>query len=449
MIETNSTWGVTPDTILSVGNYTLRLKALLEGTVPPSWIRGEVSNLRQQASGHYYFTLKDAESQLPVVLFKGIALQQSVRLREGMQLIIYGEISLYEPRGTYQLIARCLLEEGQGRLGLEFERLKQKLQTEGLFDPARKKTLPAFPKTIGIITSPTGAALHDFVKILERRHWKGTIILFPSKVQGTGAMAEIVKQIRKASSFRELDLLVIARGGGSLEDLWCFNEEMVVRALAHSSIPTLSAIGHEIDFTLSDFVADLRAETPSAAAVWIANQSETLGERYNWASHHFLTHIKSALATKAHTLALLQEYIKRLHPRHCLENAALRLDDLQSRLKTIFTATLLEAKNHLREAKQRLENRSPEAHITLQTLHVKILKERFQQQSRLKIEAAAKTLSYLRTRLSHTQLDHLLARGFIYLTNANGQVVTQQAPLQTHEPLTGHFADGTRPLIVK
>jgi exodeoxyribonuclease VII large subunit len=254
---------------LSVGELTARLKDLLEGAFPAVWVRGEVSNLRAQSSGHVYFTLKDAQAQLAAVLFRGDAARQRMPLRDGQQIIACGSVSVYGARGQYQLIVREVVEDGLGRLQAEFERLKQRLAAEGLFEPANKVPLPAMPRTIGFITSPTGAAVQDFLRILTRRRWRGRVVVLPAKVQGEGAAAEMAAWLEfvqrgGAAGGPGFDLLVIGRGGGSLEDLWAFNEEPLVRAVATSRIPIISAVGHEIDFTLCDFAADVRAETPRA-----------------------------------------------------------------------------------------------------------------------------------------------------------------------------------------
>ena len=255
----------------TVTEFTRRVKALLKGGLPAAWVRGEVSNVRAQASGHVYFSVKDAGAQLSAVLFRGDALRQGAKLRDGLQVVAYGEVDVYEARGQYQLIVRLVVEDGVGRLQREFEALKRKLAEEGLFAPERKRPIPTLPATIGFITSATGAAVQDFLRILVRRGWRGRIVVLPARVQGEGAAAEMAEMVALAAGLGIFDLLVLGRGGGSAEDLWAFNEEPLVRAVAACPIPLVSAVGHEIDFTLSDFVADVRAETPSAAAELISS----------------------------------------------------------------------------------------------------------------------------------------------------------------------------------
>ena len=216
----------------SVGEFTRRVKSLLESGIRPGWVRGEVSNLRAQASGHVYFSLKDATAQVSAVLFRGDAARQTVKLRDGQQVVVFGAVSVYEARGQYQLVVRAVIEDGVGRLQQEFERLKGRLADEGLFAAEKKRPIPAMPSAVGFITSPTGAAVQDFMRILTRRGWRGRLVVLPAKVQGDGAAAEMAAMLELAQELKIFDLLVIGRGGGSLEDLWAFNEEPLVRAVA-------------------------------------------------------------------------------------------------------------------------------------------------------------------------------------------------------------------------
>src|SRR6266403_1471667 len=299
---------VLPAQVLSVTELTHRVKDLLEERFPSVWVEGEISNVRSPSSGHIYFTLKDSGAQLAVVLFRGVAVKVGFKLKDGLQVIAFGDISVYEKSGQYQLVARRLLPKGLGALQLAFEELKQRLAKEGLFDSARKKPIPALPQRIGLVTSPTGAAIRDFLNIIGRRFPNVHIIIHPVRVQGEGAAQEIADAIDEfnalhASRRLPLDVLIVTRGGGSLEDLWAFNEEVVARALARSNIPTISAVGHEIDFTIADFVADLRAPTPSAAAELV---------------------VKS----KDEYCALMREYEKRL-----IKDLRLRLSEARGRLK--------------------------------------------------------------------------------------------------------------------
>lgn len=263
-----------PARVLTVTDLTRRIKGLLEDKLPAVWVEGEISNFTASAAGHFYFTLKDAGAQLSVVIFRNVAGKLNAKLRDGMQVVAFGAVSVYEKRGNYQLIATQLMPKGLGALQLAFEELKQRLAKEGLFDPARKRALPVLPRRIGLVTSPRGAAIRDFLNIIGRRYPNIHIIINPVRVQGEGAAEEIAGAIDEFNAFRLVDVIIVTRGGGSLEDLWAFNEEVVARALARSRIPTISAVGHEIDFTISDFVADLRAPTPSAAAELVVRSKQ-------------------------------------------------------------------------------------------------------------------------------------------------------------------------------
>ncbi len=262
--------------IYSVSELSLELKGLLEQKFPDVWVAGEVSNFRPAASGHLYFTLKDASAQLRAVCFRNQARYLKFKPQDGISVIARGHLSVYEARGEYQLYVDFLEPAGLGALQLAFEQLKSKLAAEGLFDAARKKPLPILPRAIGIVTSPSGAAIRDILRVLRRRFRNMNVLLYPVKVQGEGAAAEIAEGIEYFDRHRAVDVMIVGRGGGSLEDLWAFNEETVARAIAASEIPVISAVGHETDFTIADFVADLRAPTPSAAAEIVVHRKQDL-----------------------------------------------------------------------------------------------------------------------------------------------------------------------------
>jgi exodeoxyribonuclease VII large subunit len=265
---------------LTVAQLTAQIKNTLEGEFPNVWVAGEISNYSRPQSGHSYFTLKDDQAQIRAVIWKGTATRFKFDLADGLDVICHGHIDVYAPRGSYQLVIDQMQPKGVGALELALRKLREKLAAEGLFDPAKKRKLPAFPRLLAFVTSPTGAAIHDFLQVLRRR-WRGIdVLIIPARVQGEGAAQEIVAGIRLANRLTPRpDVLVVGRGGGSLEDLWAFNEEPVVRAIAASRIPTVSAVGHEIDVTLSDLAADVRALTPSEAAERIVPASEEISGR--------------------------------------------------------------------------------------------------------------------------------------------------------------------------
>jgi exodeoxyribonuclease VII large subunit len=252
--------------ILTVTQLTEQIKSLLEGTFPDVWVEGEISNITAPQSGHVYFTLKDRQSQIKAVLFRSSQRHLKFTLQHGMQVICRGRVSVYDPRGEYQVIVEYVEPKGVGAFQKAFEELKGRLEKEGLFDRERKKSLPLLPRRIGIVTSPTGAAIRDILRVIKRRHPKMEILIYPVPVQGADAAPSIVEAIGYFNSEKNVDVVIVGRGGGSLEDLWAFNEEPVARAIFASRIPVISAVGHETDYTIADFVADLRAPTPSAAA---------------------------------------------------------------------------------------------------------------------------------------------------------------------------------------
>jgi exodeoxyribonuclease VII large subunit len=411
------------DAPLTVTELTRAIKGLLEEHFPVVRLRGEVSNFRQQASGHLYFTLKDSAAAISCVCFRGDAARLRLRLRDGMQVVGTGRVAVYEPRGNYQVIFRLLEEDGLGRLQQAFLELKEKLAAEGLFDAARKRPLPQLPRTIGFVTSESGAALRDFVSILRRRRWGGRLIVIPARVQGAGAAAEIAAGVVAANRLALCDLLVIGRGGGSLEDLWPFNEEIVARAVANSAIPVVSAVGHEIDFTLSDFAADHRAETPSAAAELVTSawrqyrdRAESLaGRLHEGAARH--------LERKGHRLALAGAHLRTQHPRNRLEQAALRLDDLQGRLGQTLAATLRHSSQRLRHARARFQSLRPEAQL----------------------RHARESLRQLGLRLRNNSHQATLRRGYAIVRDGAANVVGDAAAIAPGTGFTVEMRDGRFP----
>ena len=268
-----------PEHVFTVHELTQAVKNQLETAFPRVWVEGEISNLHRHHSGHLYFTLKDEKSQLKAVMFRGSASRMKFDLEDGMQVICRGRINVYEPRGEYQLLAELIEPKGKGALQMAFEQLKAKLDKEGLFSVTHKKTLPLLPKIVGVVTSPRGAAIIDIIRTIERRFGRIHIIIYPVRVQGEGAAEEIVEGLDYLSKRTDIDVIIVGRGGGSMEDLWAFNEEIVARAVFRCPIPVISAVGHEVDFTITDFVADIRASTPSAAAELVVESEQSFIDR--------------------------------------------------------------------------------------------------------------------------------------------------------------------------
>jgi exodeoxyribonuclease VII large subunit len=406
--------------VASVTEFTRRVKELLESNLRPSWVRGEVSNLRAQASGHVYFSLKDAGATLSCVLFRGDAMRQSVALRDGLQILAYGEISVYEARGNYQLIVRAVVDHGAGRLQQEFEKLKQRLATEGVFDPARKLPIPLLPQTVGFITSPTGAAAQDFIRILARRGWTGRVIILPAKVQGEGAAVELVGMLRTAESLGIFDLLVIGRGGGSIEDLWAFNEEPLVRAVADCRIPIISAVGHEIDTTLCDYAADVRAETPSGAAELISSHYVATKERFEGAGRAMDDAIETAVSRAADRLDHARSRLRLLAPTSVIEQNFLRLDDLGNRLRGALRSAVQTQRESLGAVRARLTAASPEKRVQLESHRLLALWKRLESASPASV----------------------LKRGYAIVRDEAGKPIARAKGLQPGQTLVNEFHDG-------
>ncbi len=406
--------------VQTVTEFTRRVKELLKGGLPPCWVQGEVSNLRAQASGHVYFSLKDAGAQLACVMFRGDASRQSVQLRDGLQVMAYGEVDVYETRGQYQLITRALIEQGAGRLQQEFEKLKKLLAEEGLFETAGKLPLPLLPRTIGFITSPTGAAVQDFIRILLRRGWRGRLVVLPAKVQGEGAADEMVAMLRTAESLGIFDLLVIGRGGGSIEDLWAFNEEPLVRAVAACRVPIISAVGHEIDFTLCDFAADVRAETPSGAAELISSNFIAATDRVTLAGEAMLEIIGLNLDRGRERLDHARSRLRLLSPSTVIEQGHLRLDDLAGRLNAALRHAAQQRREQLAGARARLNSASPEKRVQLESHR----------------------LLALWKRLESASPQSVLKRGYAMVRDEQGQPVARAKALKPGQRLVNEFHDG-------
>ncbi len=345
---------------LSVSQLTEQVKDLLEGSFPSVWVEGEISNLSRPQSGHCYLSIKDKRSQLRAVLWRGTAERLPVKLVDGMEVICQGGLDVYAPRGSYQLVIRKVLPKGEGGLQKALRRLRDKLSAEGLFDKSQKKPLPRFPRRIAVVTSPTGAAIHDFLQVLQRRWRAVDVLLVPVRVQGSDAAAEIAAAIEQVNLLREpVDVIVVGRGGGSLEDLWAFNEEPLVRAIYASKIPVISAVGHEIDVTLADLVADVRALTPSEAAeLVVPDEGEVISLLHNHSQRLAAGLRGRALAARLRLDALANRRVFR-RPLDAVHDEGRRLDEWNSRATRATGSLIRTAKNRLAGITERLEALSP------------------------------------------------------------------------------------------
>jgi len=340
--------------VLTVSQLNAQVRDLLEETLPAVWVEGEISNLRRYPSGHTYFTLKDASAQISAVLFRGPAAWLRFRPEDGLKVLVRGRVGLYEARGSYQIVVEAMEPAGLGALQLALEQLKAKLQAEGLFDPARKRPLPALPRRIGIVTSRSGAALRDILRVLERRFAGVGVVIAPARVQGDGAPDEVAAAVRELNRLGGLDVIIVARGGGSLEDLWAFNEEVVARAIAGSGIPVISAVGHEVDVTLSDLAADLRAPTPSAAAEMVVVSRAEIVDRVGALRARLLSAARLRVSDRRQLLAAVgaERALARAAAR--LRDAVLRVDDLGARLRARLEGRLLRGRHGLEVLSQRM-----------------------------------------------------------------------------------------------
>jgi len=405
--------------IFTVSRLNREVRFLLEGSFPPIWIEGEISNFVVPYSGHWYFSLKDNMAQVKCAMFKPQNRKLSFTPKDGMQVLIKAKVSLYEGRGDYQIIAEVLEEAGVGKLQREFEELKKRLAEKGLFDEAYKKPLPEIPQSIGIITSSTGAAVRDILNVLKRRFPYSSIIIYPTLVQGELAAGNIVSQIVAANNRKECDVIILARGGGSIEDLWAFNEEKVANAIFKSKIPIVTGVGHEIDFTIADFVADVRAPTPSAAAELVTPDKDEILIALNKNLKQILSLIKQEISSHKHDLNLKLSQLQRQHPQHKLKQQAQTLDSYQMKILKLMQEYITNKKMLALEHATTLQALSPSKKINritqkLDAQHAKISniindKLKTLQLKFINVSAKLDTLSPLST----------LSRGYAIATKNN------------------------------
>ena len=347
--------------VFQVGEITRRIKDSLEGEFGEVWIEGEISNFKRPASGHCYFTLKDAQAQISAVLFKGSQSGIGFEIKDGMRVRVQGTITVYESRGNYQILVRAVEEAGKGALLEQFEKLKQKLAAEGLFDEARKKPLPLLPQHIGVVTSATGAAIRDILHVLRRRFPNLHVVIAPVKVQGEGAAPMIARAIEYFNQRGDMDALIVGRGGGSLEDLWAFNEEVVARAVAASTIPVISAVGHEIDFTICDFVADRRAPTPSAGAEVVVGRKEEFETAFHTLQRRLARALEARVLTTRNRLTrAARSYVFR-EPHNLLKQHRQRLEAMQDAIQRSTRTTLQQRQQRIDELSLQLTHRTETA----------------------------------------------------------------------------------------
>ena len=442
-----------PETVLTVSALTRSIRSLLEAEIGTVWVEGEISNLRVQSSGHQYFTLKDESAQLSCVLFRGNAAKLSAPLRDGNQVQVYGEITVYEARGNYQMIVRTVQPKGLGSLQQRFEALKQKLANEGLFDNEWKKPIPRFPHCVALVTSPTGAAIRDMLNILTRRAPWLRVMVFPVRVQGQGAEVEIAQAIAMLNRAEEIglpvpDTIVVGRGGGSLEDLWNFNEEVVARAIFASEIPIISAVGHEIDFTISDFVADLRAPTPSAAAELLAPDVVELRRHFDALAKTMDFRVSSTLEHHGRVLELTAKGALRSEPVRVLREAEQGVDDLEVRFRSGWQDYWRHLDDHLAARQLVIERNHPAQHLTQAGHQIDLAQHRLSALVSQRLQQDDERVRSMRKLLKSLGPDGVLARGFSLTTDPTGKVITDAEKVRVGDMLITKLATGSLSSVV-
>ncbi len=430
--------------VLTVSDLNSQIKGQLESNFPRFWLKGELSNFTAHGSGHWYFSLKDNKSQISGVMFRGSNNRVKFKPKTGQEVIVFGRISVYEPRGNYQVYVEHMEPVGAGALQQAFEDLKRKLREEGLFDPKRKKPLPEHPKHIAIVTSPTGAAIRDMLNVLRRRYRSAVVTIIPTVVQGEAAAPHIVKALRAVDTLKNVDVVIVGRGGGSMEDLWCFNDERVARAIVDCKHPVISAVGHEIDFTISDFVADLRAPTPSAAAELVAANSEELLQKLKGLFKYLVQSMDRRLGEKK--LELHQVSHRLVDPRRTLQDFIQRNDELFMRMQRVMHSQLRERKIKLEGLYRSMEHprrqlmRAREQLTSIfQRLQGKVMERLSQQRQRLGQQSALlDSLSPLR----------VLDRGYA-LVQKQDEVVKSVKQIKAGDELKVRLAQGQLDVEVK
>lgn len=423
--------------VLSVEQLNLQIKQLLEGQIVSVWIKGEISNFKAHTSGHYYFSLKDDKSQISAVMFRGFNSKLRFKLYDGLEVLVKGRISVYEPRGSYQILCEAMEPVGAGALQRAFEELKNRLKAEGLFDSKRKRPIPHLPQKIVLITSPTGAAVQDMKQIITRRAPYLEVILIPTLVQGEGASEKIIEALKKAWLIKNVDVIILGRGGGSIEDLWAFNDEMLARTIAASPIPTISAVGHEIDFTIADFVADLRAPTPSAAAELVAKSAKDLTDRLVNLNRMLTLIFEKQLKRWDQKVENLK--LRLVDPKQKLQDLILRNDDLLNRLSLAVEKKILNYKHKNEILFQKLE--SPKVRIDKIKEEVNYLYKSLALQIHNLLQVKQHEIANKMQLLDSYSPLKVVDRGFVIVTKDN-KVIKEGKKLKDGDRVAMRFSDG-------
>ena len=429
-------------TVYTVARLNREVRLLLESGLAVIWVEAELSNFTQPASGHWYFTLKDKEAQIRGAMFRQRNMSLGFTPKSGQLVLVRGRVSLYEPRGDYQLIADHMEEAGVGALKREFERLKARLAAEGLFAPELKRPLPVFPRRIGVITSPSGAAVRDILHILKRRYPPAQVLIYPTPVQGAAAVPALIQALERASARADCDVIILARGGGSLEDLWAFNDEGVARAIRACAIPVVSGIGHEIDFTIADFVADVRAPTPSGAAELVVPDRQELLNILRRIGERLVQSGRRELRTASQLLQNLRHRLQRTHPGVRLQHSAQRLDELEQRLRKALRAQVQHQNIRLSTAFTALMRATPAHRVAALTARSAELRMRLQHALQRCLQTSTHRLKLAQQRLDSVSPLATLARGFAVVTRVDGSVITDATSVAMGDEIVAQLHHG-------
>ncbi|MDU4995252.1 MAG: exodeoxyribonuclease VII large subunit [Enterobacteriaceae bacterium] len=428
--------------IFTVTRLNQTVRSLLEREMGQVWITGEISNFTQPASGHWYFTLKDDTAQVRGAMFRNSNRRVTFRPQHGQQVLVRASVTLYDPRGDYQIIVESMQPAGEGLLQQKYEQLKAALSAEGLFDQQFKQPLPTPAHCIGVITSKTGAALHDILHVLRRRDPSLPVVIYPTAVQGDDAPGQIVRAIELANARQECDVLIVGRGGGSLEDLWSFNDERVARAIFASRIPVVSAVGHETDVTIADFVADLRAPTPSAAAEIVSRNQTELLRQIQSAQQRLEMAMDFFIANRTRRFTQLNHRLQQQHPQLRLARQQTVLEKLRQRMRVALDSQLKQASQRQRRVAQRLNQQNPQPRIWRAQTRIQQLEYRLAESLRAQLSVTRERFGKAVTHLEAVSPLSTLARGYSVTTAADGKVLKQAKQVKTGDTLTTRLADG-------
>ncbi|MGR5237573.1 exodeoxyribonuclease VII large subunit [Vibrio alfacsensis] len=432
----------TNQNIFTVSRLNAEVRLLLENEMGIVWLVGEISNFSAPVSGHWYLTLKDSRAQVKCAMFRGNNRRVTFKPANGNQVLVKARLSLYEPRGDYQLIIESMQPEGDGRLQQEFEALKMKLAAEGLFAQTNKQSLPEHPKRVGVITSKTGAALYDILDVLKRRDPSLPVVIYPTMVQGEDAAIRIAQAIGRANSRNECDVLIVGRGGGSLEDLWCFNNEILARTIAASQIPIISAVGHEVDMTIADFVADMRAPTPSAAAELVSRDNSHKDQALITRQHKLTSAMRYYLAGQKQQTAQLMHRLERQHPSYQLQRQSQQLDELDMRLQRAMQRFIATRQQAVERKHHRLQLNSPVKRLAEQKSKLDRVEQKLMDAMDRKLLTTRHKLAIAAEKLDTVSPLATLKRGYSITQTEQGKVITQASDAKTGDVLVTRLTDG-------